>query len=61
MQSSAAQILFYKDNGQMPYLVPSSPEEWALLKDGGIKSDENIKDILSYFLVSGLLYVVYSG
>lgn len=45
----------------MPYLVPSSPEEWALLKDGGIKSDEHTKDILSYFLVSGLLYVVYSG
>lgn len=43
MQSSAAQILFYKDNGQMPCLVPSSPEEWALLKDGGIKSDEDIK------------------
>lgn len=45
----------------MPSLVPSGPEEWVLLKDGGIKSDEYIKDILSYFLISGLLYVVCSG
>lgn len=45
----------------MPCLVPSGPEEWILLKHGGIKSDEHIKDILSYFLISGLLYVVYCG
>lgn len=52
---------FSKDGGQMPCLVPSGPEEWILLKHGRIKSDEHIKDILSYFLISVLLYVVYSG
>lgn len=35
-------------------LIPSGPEKMVPLRDGGIKSDEDIKDILGYFWISGL-------
>lgn len=43
---------FFKDNDEMPSLVPNSPEEQVLLQNGEMKSDEHIKGILSFWFLA---------